>query len=158
MLECKDVSIIEHVYSWATYVATTKTSNNFLICPNASKVFKHRRLQVYWYDNKTVDQVVAAFRRYNDSFKVWALICRTEDPVKECEWLNSHYDDLIWLYDVADESGYIDGTPTGNGKYNMILLQDKKELNHWSERLAKVGYYSNWSQAYYDQIVAWRFK
>jgi hypothetical protein len=158
MLECKDTAIIEHVYNWTTYVATTKTSNNFAVCPHANHVFKHRRLQVYWYDGKTVDQIVAAFRRYKDNFKVWALVCRTQDPVTECEWLNKHYDDLIWLYDLADDTGHIGDTPTGNRKHNMILLQDKKELNRLSEKLQKAGYYSNWSQAYYDQVVAWRFK
>lgn len=156
MLECKDTSIIKDIYEWADYVGETKTSNNFAICPHASKVFKHRRLQVFWYDPKTADQVVASFRRYDDRFKVWALICKGVDPVEQCRWLNEGYKDLVWLYDLADDPGQIDGTRSGNGKHDLILLQDRKELNDLSAKLERAGYYSNWSRAYYEQVVAWR--
>jgi hypothetical protein len=156
MLECRNTDIIKDIYEWADYVGETKTSNDFAICPHALKVFKHRRLQVFWYDPKTVDQVVASFRRYNDRFKVWALICKGIDPIAQCEWLNKNYQDLVWLYDLANDPGYIDGTRSGNGKHDLILLQDRKELNELSAKLERAGYYSNWSRAYYEQVVAWR--
>jgi hypothetical protein len=149
-----DKSIVDHIHSWINYVSSTNTSNGFAICPHAAKVLKDRRLQIFKYDPKLVDSLVKAFRSDMETFKVWILLC--DNPEQQCQHLNTTYQDIVWLYDLANESGMIDGTVTGNQKYNIILMQDKEELNKMSLILNKLGYYTNWSSSYYNQIVAWR--
>ena len=35
----------------------------------------------------------------------------------------------------------------------MILIQDRKELNKYSEKLKETTYYNFWSKEYYKEIV-----
>jgi hypothetical protein len=149
-----DKSIVDHIHSWINYVSNTNTSNGFAICPHAAKVLKDKRLQIFKYDPKLVDNLVDEFRADITTFKVWILLC--DNPKQQCQDLNNIYQDIVWLYDLAEESGMIDGTVTGNQKFNIILMQDKEELNKMSKILDKLGYYTNWSGSYYDQIVSWR--
>ena len=154
MKNVNDRQVIEHIHAWINHVATTNTSNGFAICPHATKALKNRRLQILEYDPELVDSLVDAFRADEQTFKVWILLC--EDPIAQCQHLNETYHDIVWLYDLADDSGMIDGTATGNQRYNVILMQDKEELNKMSAMLDKLGYYTNWSKSYYEQVVSWR--
>jgi hypothetical protein len=153
MIEVQDKNIINHIHNWITYVSSTKTSNGFSICPYASKVLKNRRLKIYYFNINNVDSIVKDFENDNDSFKVWVFIYSGIDIKKDCLYLNNTYKSIAWLYDEIDNSGIIDAVKTGNQKYNIILMQDKQELNTLSSILEKNGYYTNWSRDYYKQIV-----
>lgn len=156
MIEVLDKDILAHIHNWISYVSSTKTSNGFLICPYASRVLSNKKLKVYYFDVNNIDKIVTNFFEDSNSFKVWIFLCSDLDLEQQCLYLNNKYKSLAWLYDKAIETGYIDGTPTGNKKYDLILLQDKKELNYLSSVLEKKGYYTNWSNRYYDQIVSSR--
>lgn len=87
---------------------------------------------------------------------VLVLICddkkRHSTLVKRCRELNDQYPDLIFLPDSTKET-YINGVQTNNGKYKLILCQDKKKLLDARRNLAKTDYYSFWSPEYYKEIV-----
>jgi hypothetical protein len=153
MIEVLDKDILTHIHNWISYVSSTKTSNNFFICPYASNVLKNRRLQVYYFDINNIDHIVKSFNLEEDAFKVWVFIYYGSDIKADCLYLNNNYSSITWLYDEATNSGEIDGVKTGNQKYNIILMQDKLELNKLSSILEKNGYYTNWSKEYYNQIV-----
>jgi hypothetical protein len=149
-----DESIVDHIKTWIDYVATTETSNGFVICPHATKALKNQRLKILKYDPTGLDKLVDDFRADANTFKVWIMLA--DNPEIECQQLNVKYPDIVWLYDIADDTGMIDGVATGNQKYDIILMQDKAELNKMSDMLNKSGYYTNWTKRYYDQVVAWR--
>jgi hypothetical protein len=153
MIEVLDQNIIKHIHDWITYVSSTKTSNGFSICPYASKVLKNRRLKVYYFNINNIDSTIKEFENDNDSFKVWIFIYSGLTIKEDCLYLNNTYKSIAWLYDEIDNSGIIDNIKTGNQKYNIILMQDKQELNTLSSILEKNGYYTNWSSDYYKQIV-----
>ena len=146
--------IVDHIKTWINYVATTETSNGFVICPHATKALKNQRLKILEYDPAGLDQLVDDFRSDPSIFKVWIMIA--ENPEIECQRLNVDYPDIVWLYDIANDTGMIDGIATGNQKYDIILMQDKAELNKMSDMLNESGYYTNWTKRYYEQIVGWR--
>jgi len=149
-----DESIIDHIKNWINYVATTETSNGFVVCPHATKALKNQRLKILEYDPTGLDKLVDDFRADPNIFKVWIMLA--DNPEIECQRLNVEYPDIVWLYDIANDTGMIDGIATGNQKYDIILMQDKEELNKMSDMLNKSGYYTNWTKRYYDQVVAWR--
>lgn len=148
-----DIEIINHVNEWVKYVSTTKTSNDWLICPHAAKVLNGDRLKIISYVEEKIPEIVENFLSDRKNFKVWVLHCPNADLKQICNDLNEKYKDIVFLYDFADASGYIDNTPTGNRKYDVILMQEKEELNKLSTVLQKMGYYSNWSDDYYNEIV-----
>ena len=149
-----DGPMVDHIKTWIDYVATTETSNGFVICPHATKALKNQRLKILEYDPAGLDQLVDDFRSDPSIFKVWIMLA--ENPEIECQRLNVDYPDIVWLYDIADDTGMIDGVATGNQKYDIILMQDKAELNKMSDMLNKSGYYTNWTKRYYEQVVGWR--
>ena len=134
--------------------ATTETSNGFVICPHATKALKNQRLKILEYDPAGLDQLIDDFRADTNTFKVWIMLAA--NPEIECQRLNVKYPEIVWLYDIADDTGMIDGIATGNQKYDIILMQDKAELNKMSDMLNESGYYTNWTKRYYEQIVGWR--
>jgi hypothetical protein len=149
--------IIEHISSWIKHVSSTKTSNGWPICPYAQNAIMGKRVKMFYYNIMSLDKIVDDFMQDEENFKVWIFVCDPRMDIKtESKVLNDWYHGVLWLWDEAQESGEIDGTKTGNEKYNLLLLQDREELQRMSASLKDKDYYSNWSKEYYDQIVAWR--
>lgn len=157
MIPVTNKDILKDLEQWIEYVATTTTSNDWPICPYAKKAKMDQQVRAFFYDFRSLDTIVDNFKSDTEKFKVWIFICKTDfDVAAEAKSLNDWYRDVIWLYDFADTSGVIGGVETGNKKYNLLLLQDKEELLKLSKVIKERGYYSNWSDEYYQQIVAWR--
>lgn len=76
-----------------------------------------------------------------------------EDLVEACRVLNEAYSDYIFLDDHKDDSSFINGIQTNNGKYNLIICQDKQKLLSARESLHKTKYYSYWDENMYNRIV-----
>ena len=76
-----------------------------------------------------------------------------EDLVGRCRELNEIYSDYIFLDDHKDDLSFINGVQTNNGKYNLIICQDKKKLLIARESLHKTKYYSYWDEEMYNRIV-----
>lgn len=70
-----------------------------------------------------------------------------------CETLNKKYPEYIFLDDHKDDDTYINGLKTNNGKYNLILSQNKEKLLKAREMLHKTKYYSYWSEEFYKKII-----
>jgi hypothetical protein len=157
MKPVEDPAIVEDITNWVKHVSSTKTSNGWPICPYAQNALVNKRLRIFHYNFIMLDKIVDDFLQDQEPFKVWVFICDpTLDIQAEAKTLNAWYHRTVWLWDKAQDSGEIDGTPTGNGKYDVMLLQDRDELQRMSDNLREKEYYSNWSPEYYQQIVAWR--
>ena len=75
------------------------------------------------------------------------------DLVTKCAELNERYSDYIFLDDHKDEDSFINGVQTNNGKYNLILVQEKTELLRARKVLHKTEYYTYWTEEFYNRIV-----
>jgi len=73
--------------------------------------------------------------------------------VLKCETLNGKYLDYIFLDDHKDENSFINGVQTNNGKYNLVIVQEKTELLKARKILHKTEYYTYWSEEFYNRIV-----
>ena len=76
-----------------------------------------------------------------------------EDLVEACRALNEAYPDHIFLDDHKDDPSFINGVQTNNGKYNLILCQNKEKLLMARETLKTTRYYSYWDEKMYNKIV-----
>ena len=72
---------------------------------------------------------------------------------------NLHQTKDLWLApDHPTRYNEIGGIRTNNEEYAMILIQDKKHLNEYSEKLKDTDYYSYWSKEYYEEIMNGRME
>jgi len=70
-----------------------------------------------------------------------------------CSYLNK---DLVALEDHPSDTEEVNGVTMNFGKCILVLVQRLSKLNKASEMLKKQGYYDNWSQENYDDVVSWR--
>jgi hypothetical protein len=76
-----------------------------------------------------------------------------EDLTEACRALNEAYPDYIFLDDHKDDPSFINGVQTNNGKYNLILCQNKEKLMKARKSLHETRYYSYWDETLYNKIV-----
>ena len=72
---------------------------------------------------------------------------------KYCKKASQQFAEYIFLPDHKKANTKIAGLPTGNGKYNLILAQKRKELL-WARNTLKqkTSYYTKWTKQYLKQI------
>jgi len=101
---------------------------------------------------------------WNDSDHAVLFVCDDDiDPikfVKDIKQLNKQFlpQDLVLLEDHVSIEEPFHGIKFNNGKYNIVIAQRLHSINEASRSLARDGYYINWSDALYDDVVRWRFE
>jgi hypothetical protein len=66
----------------------------------------------------------------------------------------SLYPDMVFLPDHRDRTTTINGVPTNNGKYNLILCQWRDNLNSARTKLSGTSYYDMWTAEYLTEILS----
>lgn len=66
--------------------------------------------------------------------------------------------DLVALEDHPEKDEILFGENMNHGKWGFIAIQKLSKLNRASEQLARQGYYKDWPQKNYDEVVAWRYE
>ena len=70
-----------------------------------------------------------------------------------CKKLKKLYPDYVWLPDHKKANTKIAGYSTGNGKYNLILAQKRKDLTLARKTLERnTSYYDNLSKKYKKEL------
>lgn len=64
---------------------------------------------------------------------------------------------FVALGDHPDDAEYINGVKMNQGTWALVLVQATDKINQASLMLKKQGYYDNWTQEEYDDVVSWRF-
>ena len=67
-------------------------------------------------------------------------------------------ENLVLLEDHTKIDEPFHGIKFNNGKYNIVIAQRLKSINEASTHLARKGYYINWSDDMYNDVVRWRFE
>lgn len=138
--------VVKDIQDWI--LSLTKPKNElgkFAVCPYAqfSKYSVEQRLIS---DLAPLEGVEVAIFVLDDSHTL-------EDLLQACRALNEAYPDYIFLDDHKDDHTFINGVQTNNGKYNLILCQDKDKLLEARENLRETKYYSYWDEKMYYKIV-----
>ena len=66
---------------------------------------------------------------------------------------NRTYSKYKFIADHRKSNTKINGVPTSNGKYNLVLCQPRKELTEARKKLAKTDYYSYWDKYYLEEVL-----
>jgi hypothetical protein len=66
--------------------------------------------------------------------------------------------DFVALEDHPDDPEILNGVQMNFGKAPIVLFQRLSKINSAADNLRKRGYYDNWPQENYDDVVSWRYK
>lgn len=65
---------------------------------------------------------------------------------------NKQFPSLVFLPDSKDRYSHINGVQTNNNKYNLMLCQERSELQIGRDKLSKTAYYTHWDERYLKEI------
>lgn len=78
---------------------------------------------------------------------------RLDRVQKWVEYYNEKYPYYSFFEDCASKETFINGVPTNNRKYNLILCQSKIKLSKIRKELSKTEYYTYWTEDYLKEIL-----
>ena len=136
----------KYILRWIQEISKIRPElGNFSICPYASGA----------NFNIQEDQLLEIVP--NSDYDV--IIHIVEDDI-DADFLYEAVDDYNLIYPeykfIADHGKtktYIQGIPTNNGKYNLVLCQPRKELSEARKKLAKTDYYNHWDKNYLKEVL-----
>jgi hypothetical protein len=67
--------------------------------------------------------------------------------------INQRYPCLVALEDHPDEIEQVGNVVLNQGEYALLLIQDRSKLQEARKNLKKMGYYNNWPEEYYKDVV-----
>ena len=118
---------------------------NFAICPYASnsnyKILEEKLCQIV--PKADYDVIIYIVENNIDAQFLY-------DAVDD---YNRNYSEYKFIADHGKTKTYIQGVQTGNGKYNLVLCQPRKELYEARKKLAKTDYYSYWDENYLKEVL-----
>lgn len=141
------MSIEAHIREWVEKISIIRPElGGFSVCPFASTA-KIKIIECNIEDIIPVsgyDVVFYAVEDYLDlaSIQFWA------------KFYSNLYDEYIFLEDCAGYETFIRGIPTNNGKYNLILMQNREKLRKHRHILRGLGYYTYWDNDMLREILA----
>lgn len=130
--------------------------NNLPPCPYA-RTARILFLEVVDYINEIKNYLDS----WNDQYEVICFICGDIDPLKfskDIKELNDHWMPFgfVCLEDHKDIQETFHHLDFRNGRYNIVLVQRLEKINQASLKLQSLGYYKNWTNDLYNDVVAWR--
>lgn len=144
------------------FLSTPQESlNGFSPCPYAKKSLIDNRIKFYKTDDYFVD-ICNLFDNWDDAIDVVIYLVPDDVDknkfVNDVKTINNIYlkQGFACLEDHKDIPENFCDLKFNNGKYNIILCQKTDKINHASAILFEKGYYKNWSQELYNDVVAWR--
>ena len=137
--------------------------NSLPICPFAKQaILKNQVKFIRTYDYVT--DIDNTLQSWNDNIHALVFVCNDDiDPgqfVNDIQQLNKKFllKDLVLLEDHTLIEEPFHGIKFNNGKYNIVIVQRLHSINEASRSLERSGYYINWSDSLYDDVVRWRFE
>ena len=140
-------SIYTDITQWIKKVSVVHEKlGNKSLCPFA----KNAKFQIIQVSALDVDPVL--IKKEVCIFVVPDNITKSKLE-KYCKKASQQYPEYIFLPDHKKANTKIAGLSTGNGKYNLILAQKRKDLllarNYLKQ---KTSYYKKWTKKYQKQI------
>jgi hypothetical protein len=137
--------------------------NSLPICPFAKKAIVENKVKFIRTTDYVTD-ISKALDTWEDSFHAVIFVCNDDvEPdmfANNVKQLNLKYleQNLVLLEDHTKIEEPFHGIKFNNGKYNIVIAQRLQSINEASRHLARSGYYVNWSDELYDDVVRWRFE
>lgn len=138
--------IEQHIQEWIEKVSKVRPElQGFSICPFAKKA-KYAVIETLAEDIMPISGYDVVFYVVEDYFDLPSVQFWVD-------FYNKLHEEWLFFEDCASYNTYIGGVQTNNGKYNLILMQNKEDLRKNREKLAKTGYYHHWNDTYLREIL-----
>lgn len=145
------------------------TFNNFPACPYAKKAYLENKIiyhNLQLYDHiSTADNIVAELENYSYHWpkNIDVVVIGTDPDSISAEELSDIVETsnntflksrgYIALEDHPDVIEKVETVILNQGKYALVLLQEKDKLNEARQFLKQKDYYKNWDQEYLEDVV-----
>ena len=136
----------KHILEWIRKLSEIQPElGNFAICPFASKAnfiileekLRKIRPRPPW------DVVIYVVEDDHDEDFLYDMV----------DDYNKTYKKYKFIADYRKSNTKINGVPTSNGKYNLVLCQPRQELTEARKKLAKTDYYNYWDKNYLEEVL-----
>lgn len=141
------MSVEAHIREWIEKISTVRTElGGFSVCPFASSA-------VIKIIECNVEDIVPVLG-YDVVFYVVEDYLDLAAIQYWVNFYNNLYDEYLFLEDCAGYESFIRGVQTNNGKYNLILMQNREKLRKHRHILRNLGYYTYWDDDMLREILA----
>lgn len=142
-------SIYSFVQDWVAKVSLPRTElQGQSLCPFAKKAkWDFYLLNKFSLDISLCKKEVTIFALLGTISKM-----KLEKYVKQ---LKAQHPKYVFLPDHKNANTKIKGIATGNGKYNLILVQKRRKLTSARKYLTKKKYYENVSKSYKNKLFSY---
>jgi len=135
-----------HIREWIAKVSKERPElGGFSVCPYASTA----KIQIIECKAKDIVPVTG--------FDVVFYVIESDTNLTSIQyWVNFYnnlYEEYIFLEDCAEYDTFINGIQTNNGKYNLILMQNRVKLRKHRTMLRDLGYYAHWNDEMMREIL-----
>tara|TARA_B100000212_G_scaffold13454_1_gene9535 strand:- start:373 stop:849 length:477 start_codon:yes stop_codon:yes gene_type:complete len=141
----------KYILDWIRKLSEIRPElGNFAVCPYASTAnfiileekLRKVRPRSGW------DVVIYAVEDDHDEDFLYAMV----------DDYNRTYQKYKFIADHRKSHTKINGVPTSNGKYNLVLCQPRQELTEARKKLAKTNYYEYWDKNYLEEVLEEDYK
>lgn len=118
---------------------------NFSLCPFAAKsnfLIVEQKLDEI-VPSPDYDVVINIVEDYHDSDYLYNAV----------DEYNLKYEDYKFIADHGKTNTFINKIQSNNGKYNLVLVQPRKDLTEARINLAKTSYYDYWDENYLKEVL-----
>jgi len=155
----------EYLTKWVEEVLSVPHDllNSLPICPFAKSAILKNQVK-FIRTSDYVKDIVEKLTAWDDNDHAVLFVCDDDvDPIKFAEdikQLNKQFlpQDLVLLEDHVSIEESFHGIKFNNGKYNIVIVQRLHSINEASRSLERGGYYINWNDDMYNDVVRWRFE
>ena len=155
--------MINDIKQWVEeFVSVKNETLNKIPCPFAKQALLDDKIK-YISTERIGEALSDLVDNWTDKYEVVVLYTDTllytpsevSDIVKRFNELAMPRD-IVALEDHPEDHEILNGVEMNFGKAILVLVQRLSKLNRASAMLKKQGYYDNWSQENYDDVVSWR--
>jgi len=163
--------LVEEIKQWVEEFVSVKNEKlNIIPCPFAKQALLNDTIVYREFKDGGVESLRHQLYElvnsdWDDSKEVLVLYAETKTMSSDdtsasvlqfnntCKYLGI---DLVALEDHPDDPEVLNGVTMNFGKAILVLVQRLSKLNKASDILKKRGYYDDWPEENYNDVVKWR--
>ena len=155
--------MVEEIKQWVEeFVSVKHETLGVIPCPFAKQALMNDTIK-YVPTERIGESLADLIDAWTDKYEVVVLYTETElytasevsDIVKRFNKLAMPRD-IVALEDHPDDPEILNGVEMNFGKAILVLVQRLSKLNRASKILKASGYYADWPEENYNDVVKWR--
>lgn len=153
----------EDIERWVNnFVSVHNDELNKIPCPFAKQAVLKNTIK-YVSTERIGEQLNRTLENWNDDYEVVVLYTDTLlYTAKEVSDIVAKFNETAMKYDIVAledhplDSEMLNGVEMNFGKAILVLVQRLSKLNKASSILKRQGYYDDWPEENYNDVVKWR--